>query len=189
MNTKRLVLVALLCLGINLSLVASAVPIEIDQSHAKTSFLAVGKPAMLRIHGESEGIASKLESEKQVVSGSISIQLEKFKTGIETRDEHMKKKYLEVAKFPEAVLSFKDLNVADIKPGSKKDLKFKAKLLLHGETKDVDVASTIEQPTAGIYKVHATSNFTLSEFKIDIPTYAGIKVADSVTFEVDFQTK
>lgn len=188
MMKKKLPLV-LFAVGITFSLVGLALPIEIDQTTAKTSFVAIGKPAMLRIHGESEGITSKLDADKKTVSGSIAIQLEKFKTGIETRDEHMKNKYLEVAKYPEAILTIKDVNVSDLKEGSKKDLTIKAKLLLHGETKDVDVKGTIESLAGGKYKVHATANITLSEFKIDIPTYAGIKVADSVEFEVNFQTK
>ena len=186
---KNFLLVALLSLGISFSLVAIAVPVELNPATAKTSFVAVGKPAMLRIHGESEGITSKLDADKQLVSGTLTVHLESFKTGIETRDGHMKEKYLEIAKYPDAVLTLKDVSVADLKPGAKKDMNFKAKLTLHGENKDVDVKANIEAMAGGTYKVHATSNITLSEFKIDIPTYAGIKVADSVEFEVNFQTK
>ncbi len=166
-----------------------ALPVDIDQSTAKTSFVAVGKPAMLRIHGESEGIVSKLSIENKLVNGAVDVQLDKFKTGIETRDEHMKKKYLEVEKFPEAVLNVKDLSVADMKAGAKKDLSFKANLTLHGVTKEVDVKGKLEAISDSKFKIQATANIKLSDFKIDIPSYAGIKVADSVDFDVQFQTK
>ena len=166
-----------------------AIPVDIDQATAKTTFVAVGKPAMLRIHGESEGIISKLTIENKVVNGDIDVQMEKFKTGIDTRDEHMKKKYLEVEKFPEAVLKIKDLNVADLKAGAKKDMTFKADLTLHGVTKEVEVKSKLEALTEAKFKIQATANIKLSDFKIDIPSYAGIKVADSVDFEVQFVTK
>ncbi len=186
---RNILLLALLSLGISFSLVTSAAPVQLDPATAKTSFVAIGKPAMLRIHGESEGITSNLDADKKLISGTLTVHLESFKTGIETRDEHMKEKYLEITKYPDAVLTIKDVSVGDLKPGAKKDMSFKAKLALHGASKDVDVKANVEALAGGIYKVHATSNITLSEFKIDIPTYAGIKVADSVEFEVNFQTK
>ncbi len=186
---KSLSRLSLFTLSFLSAAVCSASLIDIDQSTAKTSFVAVGKPAMLRIHGESEGVVSKLTIENKLVSGDVNVHLDKFKTGIETRDEHMKKKYLEVEKFPDAILKIKDLSVSDLKAGSKKDLTFKAELTLHGVTKEVEVKSKLEALSDTKYKIQASANIKLSDFKIDIPSYAGIKVADSVDFDVQFQTK
>ncbi len=187
MGFQKQALVLLMVFALGTSCLASL--IDIDQSTAKTSFVAVGRPAMLRIRGEAEGIVSKLTLEKQIVSGDVNVQLSKFKTGIETRDEHMKKKYLEVEKFPDATLKIKELNVSDLKLGTKKELTFKAELTLHGVTKEVDVKSKLEALADLKFKIQASANIKLSDFKIDIPSYAGIKVADSVDFEVQFQTK
>ena len=187
MRFEKLVLAILLFVGSQS--VSHASLIDVDQTTAKTSFVAVGKPAMLRIRGESEGITSKLNLENKLVNGDVNVQLAKFKTGIETRDEHMKKKYLEIEKFPEAVLHIKDFSVAELKSGVKRELNFKANLSLHGVTKEVEVKSKLEAISDSKFKIQASASIKLSDFNIDIPSYAGIKVADSVDFEVQFQTK
>jgi len=181
------VLCSLLVLFISKNLIA--MPIEIDSGKAKTEFVAIGRPAMLRVHGEAQGLMSHLSLEHQTLSGEIILKLSEFKTGIETRDEHMKKKYLEVDKFPEATLIIKDLNLPDFKAGEKRDLNFKADLNLHGQRKNIDVSGNIEALSDRNYKIHAQSKLKLSDFHIEIPQYAGITVADLVDFEVLFQTK
>jgi polyisoprenoid-binding protein YceI len=171
-----------------LSSISWAVPLTIDPLNSTTSFVAIGRPAMLRIHGESKNLKSHLDLEKQILNGELSMPLADFKTGIELRDEHMKKKYLEIERFPEAILKIKDLQIPVLKDGESRELKFTAEMSLHGITHSIDVITQIKMIQSR-FDIHAQSNFKLSDFKIDVPTYAGIKVADLVELDIQFRTK
>jgi polyisoprenoid-binding protein YceI len=150
----------------------------------KTTFVAVGKPAMLRIKGESKGPEGQLNLEQGKVSGSLSLDLNGLNTGIELRDEHMKKKYLEVEKFAKAELKFNSLTVPELKAGATvKDMPFEGTLNMHGETKPVKGTAQVNVKD-GEYEISAVFTLNLSEFKVDIPSYMGIKVADTVNVEV-----
>ena len=62
---------------------------------------------------------------------------------VELRTTHMREKYLEVEKFPEAKLVIKDL---DIKSGAK--VPFKGNLTLHGVTKELTGEASVEHRMA-----------------------------------------
>ncbi len=174
--------------GVNLPKTES---FEIAAGEGHISFVAIGRPAMLRIHGESNSILAHLDWNKQTLNGEFSAPLKDFKTGIELRDEHMKKKYLEIDKYPLAVLKIQNLeisNLQNLKEGEIQEIKFKAALSLHGVTQDTNVTAKLSKK-AGHFKVLSQLQIKLSDFKIEIPTYAGIKVADNVEIEVQFQTK
>ena len=141
----------------------------------KVSFLAVGRPAMVKIRGEGECVTGSLKLSGKELLVSTDCNLNQLSTGIDLRDTHMKEKYLEVGKpgwdrahFEGSVL-YKD--------GKNP---FQGKLRLHGEEKpiagDVTVAGT-----------HLTFEWKtkVSDYKIPIPEYLGIKVADEVTITVD----
>jgi polyisoprenoid-binding protein YceI len=165
-----------------------AIPLPIDPLSSSASFVAVGKPARLRIHGESQNLRARLELEEQILNGELILGLSELKTGIEMRDEHMKKKYLEVERFPEATLKIKDLAIPIMKDGESRELKFAADLNLHGIDHTIQVLATIKMNDHR-YDIQATSSFQLSDFKVEIPVYAGIKVADLVDLDIRFKTK
>lgn len=166
-----------------LSLFANAEALKIKDSHLE--FIAIGKPAMIKIVGDSNGLTGSIdEVNKNVFSGTIDLNMNTLKTGIETRDKHMKEKYLEVEKYPTATLKVKD--VPSIREG--KDLKqtVSLPLLLHGVEKNIEVSLNMKN-TSGIYAGTAEFIIKLSDFSIAIPTYLGVKVADKVEVKVNFK--
>lgn len=162
---------------------------EVAIQKGRTEFVAVGKPAMLKIRGETQGPQGNLTFKDVKVSGNIKLDLQKLNTGIDLRDEHMKKKYLQVELYPMAELTLQDftlpMNVSEIKKKIA-DQKFTAMLKLHGVSKPVDGTYDVE-PQGKNLKVHATYRLKLSDFNIEIPSYAGLKVADSVDIETFFE--
>lgn len=100
---------------------------------------------------------------------NIVVKLKNLKTGIELRDKHTTEKYLEVEKYPEAIL------VSAIG----KDGKGKGKLKIKGIEKDVE----------GTYKIEGNELMAdfpvkLSEYGIKGIKYMGVGVNDEVKLHI-----
>ena len=106
-----------------------------------------------------------------------------FSTGIEMRDHHMKEKYLEVEKFPTATLAIKKANIGDT-ASLPKDIDFEGELTLHGIAQPVKGKAHVEKKQGADFTFTANFPVKITDHKIDIPSYGGIKVADEVTVEV-----
>lgn len=166
----------------------SVLPMAQTQTYAITqgvcTFQAVGNPGFLRINGEGGKPTGSwiLEGKKTLKEAQIHMPLASFVTGIEKRDEHMHQKYLESTKYPEAVLKVPQFSWNTDKLPEKVDLP--ASLTLHGVTKPVTVSVTLKEQGKDIV---ATSDFTLllSDFSIEIPSFAGLTVAKDVTVHVE----
>lgn len=121
---------------------------------------------------ESQAVEIRGSTEKngdQFVAHNIALKLDTLKTGIELRDNHMKHKYLETDKYPEAMLT----------QATGKDGKFTGELQVHNVTK----------PVSGTYKVAGDQfvcNFTVSikDFGIEKVKYMGVGVNDAVNVEI-----
>jgi polyisoprenoid-binding protein YceI len=117
---------------------------------------------------EIQGSAKK-EGAK-IMAANIIVPLGKLSTGIGLRDTHMKEKYLEVQKFPNAELI----------TGEGTDGKGKAKLKIHGVEKEVE----------GTYKVlsdkmvQAEFQIKLTDFNITGVRHLGVGVKDDVKVTV-----
>ncbi len=162
----------------------AAVPLHQPPGAGSVNFLAIGKPSMLKIHGQAPGPEAQLSVDKNAITGTIRFALTKLDTGIELRNTHMKEKYLQVQEFPEATLTLTEAKVEEaflssLSTGGQRD--FKGRLSLHG--REQDVAGTYE--IAG-GKVEAKFSLKLSDFAIDLPSYLGVKVAESVDVSVQF---
>ncbi len=173
---------------------------QIPSDAGTLNFQAVGKPAMIRIKGESsKGPEGNIEVNGSHVSGVVKFSLENLTTGIETRDKHMKEKYLEVGKFPTATLNIKKLQIEDINKSSKAD--FEGDLTLHGETHPVTGTVTYEvqelkrglasESATGVSifdrNAHAEFKLNISKYNIPVPSYLGITVAEEVTVSMAFK--
>lgn len=105
----------------------------------------------------------------KVTAQSIVVKLKNLKTGISLRDKHATEKYLEVTKFPDAVLT----------NATGSGGKGKGKLKIRG----------IEKEVSGTYKVNGnelTAEFpiNLSDYGITGVKYMGVGVNNSVNLAV-----
>lgn len=161
---KLILLLSLLCVSI---------------AHAQTGkieFVAKGRPAFITISGEAPLEQINLKAETTKISGTVSVAIKDLTTGIELRDEHLKDRYLEAAKFPTALFTLEELvtNASS----------FKGKLLLHGVEKDVTGQTRITTKD-GKTKITAAFVINLKDYQIEIPSYQGITVAQDVDVSVD----
>ena len=150
---------------------------------SSATFDAVGRPSLLKIHGEGAKLNGELSIADNKASGSFELDLTGFDTGIETRTEHMKTKYLETQKYPKAFLTLEKVDLpAGFKPGQAAEAAFTGRL----KVKDV------EKPVSGVVKIAAANqmastaefSFKLSDYPVGVPTYLGITVADDVKIHV-----
>lgn len=154
---------------------------KFEPAKGHVSFLAVGHPSAIKIHGEGTGADGVLTDKSGVLSGNLKFNLSTLKTGIELRDHHVKDKYLEVEKFPQAELKISSLTLP--KAGEVKDAPFEGTLTLKGEEKPIK-GTYSTSTSGGDTKIDAQFAIRITDYKIDIPSYLGITVADNVTVQV-----
>jgi polyisoprenoid-binding protein YceI len=157
----------------------------------KVSFRAVAKPGSMKILGTGKSISgSFLISVKGEVSGFAELDLSSLDTGIELRNRHLKEKYLEVGKFPRSRFSLGPLQIfrdgSNVDTNWKKELPFSGELDLHGVKKRVNGTSTIRR-LDNRFEVAAEFQLKLSDFGISIPKFAGMRVENDVTVQVEQQ--
>ena len=160
--------------------------IQFNAADGATEFLAVGKPAMIKINGKGPGPDGSLTFAANKISGAIKVDLTKLTTEIDLRDEHMKNKYLEVKKYPTADLIFNEFKLpiaVDAMTDKEIDVPFTADFTLHGKTNSV---SGMAHVTKVQKKITGTATFTIPIMKYleTLPSYAGVKIADEVTVKI-----
>ena len=99
-------------------------------------------------------------------------------TGIDKRDEHMRERYLEVAKFPIATLELKPMPAFAPGKGA-----FEGVLDLHGNKRPVSGSIEIRKRQQA-FEVEGDFQIKLGDFGIAIPKFAGITVAEDVAIHV-----
>ena len=143
-------------------------------------FTAVG-PAGLKIVGKSNSVA--VDSDDKNIT--ITVPLSNLDTGIGMRNTHMKDKYLETAKYPNAVLVVPKAGAGYPAGGSGNAA---GTLTLHGQTKPVTVHYDVKKEGAE-YAVSGTAHINMTDFKIDQPSFAGATVKPDVDVAVSFRAK
>lgn len=149
----------------------------------KVGFKTKGWPNLVTIKGEGKGVTGALQETEGKVSGELVFNLDSLKTGIELRDSHMKDNYLETKKHPTAKLVLTNVEFPKDLDG---DMKFKGMMTLHGVEKEVEGKAELDND-GGQIKMTAEIPVKLSDFKIAIPAYKGITVAEKV--KINFETK
>lgn len=126
----------------------------------------VAKSEQVKVDGELQVSAQGFTAK------NISMPIGSLKTGIELRDDHMKKKYFEMGQFPKA----------NLVEGQGAGGRFQGKLEVHG----------VLHPISGTYQasgkvLEAKFKCKLSDFKIKEAKYMGVGVDDEVTVSVKLQ--
>lgn len=184
MEKKICIFMKVALTALSASSVAMAATQKLSVDSGSTTFLAVGRPSLLKIHGEGSGPRGELTVENGTVQGSLEMDLQTLKTGVEMRDDHMKNKYLEVGKYPKAVLKVSGIKMPPMDQ-LPKELPFEGTLTLHGETQPIKSGKVTLSKDGEKIKFTAKFQTSIPEFKIEIPSYAGIKVAENVDVEVN----
>jgi polyisoprenoid-binding protein YceI len=141
---------------------------------------------MLKIVGKGPGPKGTLDVSAEKVSGQFQVNLNDISTGISMRDKHMKEKYLEVEKYPSAEFKLTALKLPKPLDGSDanfKEVPFEGTFKVHGVEKPVTGTADLTVESSKL-KGTATFGIKVTDFKIDIPKFAGITMAEDVKVTV-----
>ncbi len=142
---------------------------------AQVSFNASG-PAGLTIAGTTNEL-NVAETDQDVV---VTVPLRNLDTKIDLRNKHMREKYLEVAKYPNAELRVAKSAVQA--PSGKATGQF----TLHGQTHPITL-SYATKPEGGVTAVTGSLRVNILEYGIEKPGYAGVTVKPDVDVNVAFR--
>lgn len=177
---------------------ASIPRMELDLSKTKNlvEFLATANPTAAKIRGDSNfklengvPLRGQIAIDGKQISGETTFVLDALKTGIDMRDRHMKEKYLETKKFPEAKLKLVEFNLPEAFTGTKlekKAIPFRGDLTLHGLTKPIQGTADF----LGEGKKVALSfsfNIKISDFSIPEVKFFEVSLADEVQISVNLE--
>ncbi len=150
-------------------------------SASQVGFEAKG-PAGFKIDG-STGDLTVSEIGGNVI---VTVALGNLNTGIDLRDHHMKEKYLEVPKFPAAILAVPRSGLHMPGVGERIEADVQGALTLHGETRPVSVHYDAKSDGSATV-AHGKFHINMNEFGINVPTYLGVTVKPDVDVSANFQ--
>lgn len=187
---KSFILVSSLLL--NTQLFARAVQYDLIKEKSPVEFEAKGNPSLLSIKGLKGKGAGFLKIDGELLSGNVFVDLNDFDTEMDTRNEHMKEKYLETGKpgFHQAILKIDKMVLPKDFPVKLKKidkLMIESTLILHGTEKKILCSADLTTDGTELSgKVHF--KVKLSDFGIEIPSFAGITIEDEIAVNAQFKS-
>lgn len=143
----------------------------------KVEFEATGNPGFLRIVGVGSYVHGMVRGDERSFRAEMEVPLKEFDTGIMLRNKHMKEKYLEVDKYPEAKLVIE--NLTGFKQGE--EFFWRGRLTIKNNSKPVNGTATVKGK-----KIKANFKVLISDYpEIGVPSYLGITVTESVEVRVE----
>ena len=146
------------------------------------AFTAVG-PGGLKINGSSDSLKAFEEGGKLIFKASLA----NIKTGIGMRDNHTKK-YLGTDQWPDASLTVDKGAIKMPEDGKKASGNVPGQFRLHGVTRDVKVAYSVER-SGSEYSVDGHFGVDINDHKIEKPCYLGVCVDPKVKVDAKFKLK
>jgi len=151
---------------------------------SEVKFLAIGKPAFLKVEGKAKKLDVRAKIKDNKLTGDFIFNLSELTTGIDLRDEHMKEKYLELKKYPHVTLTLSEYEL----PSKKSEVKIPGMLNLHGVKKEV-IVNAMLIPLEGKLQIIGELKVNLKDYAIEIPSFKGITIAKDVKIKVETEVK
>ena len=169
---------------------SQASTMNLDKASSTVEFLAVGRPSMIKIHGKGANIEGHLNLAPEKSEGTFKVDLESFDTGMSLRNQHMKEKYLETKiennKYAILTISKLDISQVALTKGGTFDVPFSGTLTLHGVTKDISSSAHVNLKDKS-FDGTSQLKIKLTDYKINIPTFAGVTVAEDVSIDIQLK--
>lgn len=148
-----------------------------------STFRAVG-PGGFRIEGRSKEMAVADDGNNVV----ITVPLGQMTTGMGLRDKHMREKYLETEKYPDAVLTVPRWSIRFPEEGKRVSAWAMGTLKMHGKTKEVKFFYKATRAGAA-YDVDGTTEVNIADFGIEVPSHLGLSLKPDVSIDVHFKAQ
>jgi polyisoprenoid-binding protein YceI len=167
----------------SLVLASSALAGLSKTGEGQASFKGVG-PAGFKIEGKTKSVDLKDDGKAL----TVVVGLKDLETGISLRDNHMREKYLEVDKFPEATLVVPADQVKWPEDGKSTDGSAKGTFTVHGVSKEVTFKYKITA-AGDTYTVEGEAPVNFKDHGVNVPSYMGITVKPDITILSKFNAK
>jgi len=151
-------------------------------SQGSVSFFAAG-PGGLKIVGTTSDISVG----EDAANVTVTVPLASLATGISLRDHHMRDKYLEVGKYPNAQLTVPRASLR-FPSGAPVTADVDGTMSIHGVRRPVKIHYTARPAGDGL-DVQGTTHVNMTEFGIQVPSYFGVTVKPDVDLDVKFRAK
>lgn len=183
--SQSLILLFAVCMTPLVAARADSTQVNFDNGSGSVEFHATGHPSALKIVGKGGSPKGSFTMTGKLVTGSAHFQLTSLDTGIDMRTRHMKEKYLEVEKFPEAKLTLTKMELPREfgSDASFSGVPFTGTLLLHGVEHPVSGTADVSKHGNQV-TVKADFGLKIADYAISLPTFAGITMADDVQISV-----
>lgn len=132
-----------------------------------------------------DGKTNQLRIDDDGTTLKITVPLATLDTGIGLRNKHMREKYLQVEKYPDAVLEVPWSGVKLPGDGQTGEGTAPGKMTIHGKSKDVKAKYRIIR-TGNRYQVTGNVPLNLKDYDIDVPSYLGVTVQPDIDTSVSF---
>ena len=137
------------------------------------------------IKAKNENVICAINTKTGDIASVVLIKLFKFKTAL--MQEHFNENYLESDKYPKSTLvgKIENFNINKITTEGE-TFTLTGVLQMHGVSKNVSIPTKIRKTTNGGINVASKFNIKLEDFKIEVPSIIGYKLAKTVSTEVNF---
>lgn len=145
------------------------------------AFAASG-PAGMKI----EGATSDLQVADKGDNIIITVPLANLTTGIGLRDKHMKEKYLEVQKYPLAILSVGRSTLKLPSGDDKIETDVPSTISIHGQTRPASVHYEVKRDGTTLV-TRGRFHINMTDFGITVPSYLGVTVKPDIDVSANFR--
>lgn len=165
-----------------LLVLSSAAVAAVNQTGpAAASFTGKG-PAGFKLEGKSDQVIVKQDGTRV----AVSVPLATLDTGIDLRNRHMREKYLETDKYPNATLVVDRASIKLPADGASVQGSATGQMTIHGKTKPVTFQYVIRRE-GGVYVAEGKVPLNIKDFDINIPSYLGVTVKPDIETAVTFR--
>lgn len=132
-----------------------------------------------------QGTTHQLRVEDDGTLLKVVVPLAGLQTGISLRDRHLRERYLEVEKYPDAVLELPWSAVKLPSDGQTTEGTAPGKMTLHGKSHEVQVKYRVTR-TGNRYQVTGNVPLNINDYGIDVPSYFGVTVQPDIDASASF---
>lgn len=194
MMTKLSVITGCLVLAVLLSGAGRASEFSVDPAAGTDSVYFRSTARLEFIEGKTGNLTGSLQFDPTnsavPVSGVLQVDLRTLKTGIETRDRHMRERHLHTDKYPFAFFELTQVRglPGDIKPDTTYAAVAEGFFYIHGVKRALtaNMKLTLYHETEKGWKVDVRASFSikLDDYRIDRPKALFLKLAETLEVEV-----
>lgn len=146
-----------------------------------------GKSQSLRAEMDVRTMGDKVQMDR--ISATVAVKT--LATGMELRDEHMRRMVFDLADGYSPDLKFEAAGeaCAGLLPGKEAVCPVRGTLAIRGIAKAFTASLKVRREAGNVFRIRGDGTVKLSDYGIEQPSQLGVKTEDKVTVHLDFVAK